>query len=278
MTSKSLPYILIQGAGDLASGVALRLYRAGLRVLMTEISTPLAVRRLVSFAEAVYQGRCMVEDVEGVLIENPSQAETLMASEKIPVLVDPAASVVSALPPQVLVDARMVKRTVPSTKMALSPLVLGLGPGFIPGTNCHAVVETMRGHMLGRVYWDKPAQEDTGVPDSVVVGDKIYREERVLRAPVSGRLRSFVEIGDLLEAGSLIAQVGEKMVTSPFKGVLRGLVRGGITVEKGMKIGDVDPRSNPKYCRFVSDKSLAVGGGVLEAVLSEPVGQIFPKA
>lgn len=255
--------ILIRGGGDLASGVALRLFRSGLLPVITEISHPLAVRRLVSFAEAIYRGEIRIEGVSGKRASRPDEAIQILASGCIPVLVDPEAEIRHTLRPLVIVDARMTKRP-PDLGLEAARLVIGLGPGFVAGENCHAVVETNRGHRLGRVIWQGPAEADTGLPEAV--GE--FQKERVLRAPADGVLKTHAEIGDILEPGEEIARVDSQIVKAPFRGVLRGLLHPGLQVRAGLKIGDLDPRADPRYCTLVSDKSLAIGGGVLEAILS----------
>ena len=255
--------MLIRGGGDLASGVAARLHRAGLQVLITELPNPLVVRRLVAFAEAVYAGETTVGGITARLAENFVAAEEILGEGNIAVLVDRDIEILADFKPLILVDGRMRKEP-PEVGMEAAPLVIGLGPGFSAGENCHAVVETMRGHNLGRVIWEGSAQADTGIPDAI--GNT--REERVLRAPADGGLAAHAAICDHVEKGDLIAVISEQAVVAPFIGVLRGLVHEGVEVKKGMKIGDVDPRDDPRYCTTISDKSLAVGGGVMEAVLS----------
>lgn len=262
----------LRGGGDLASGVALRLFRVGLRLLIIELPQPLVVRRLVSFAEAVYQGQFSVEGITARRVDDLAGAKGIMERGEIPVLVDPQAEALSELrisapdsPPFVLVDGRMTKSSTES-RMGAADLVIGLGPGFVAGENCHAAVETNRGHRLGRVIWQGAPQGDTGVPDLVINRGA----ERVLRAPADGILRAQAQIGDHLEPGQLVAEVAGQPVRAPFRGVLRGLMHPGLSVRQGLKIGDVDPRDDPRYCTLVSDKSLAVGGGVLEAILSRP--------
>ncbi len=260
--------VLIRGGGDLASGVAIRLYRAGLKVIITELPKPLAVRRLVAFSEAIYTGETSVEGVGARRVSDPSDALKLMnvwAKGQIPVVIDPEAAAIQTVHPTVVVDARLLKQQVPLPAERVN-LIVGLGPGFVPGKNCHAAVETARGPRLGRVYWNTPPQEDTGLPDPVMEHSK----GRVLRAPVDGELVSQVKIGDVLEAGQVIASVGEQEIVAAFPGVVRGLLPGGLQVSAGLKIGDLDPRCDPDLCRLVSDKALAVGGGVLEAILSKP--------
>lgn len=252
--------ILIRGGGDLASGVALRLHRVGLQVLISELAQPLAVRRAVSFAEAIYTGQTMVEEATGRLVGKEQALETLEAGE-IPVLIDQDASILAELPVPMVIDARLAKH--PPAPLPVDVLLhVGLGPGFHAGRNCHAVVETRRSHTLGRVYWHGTTQPDSGQPE----GDP----RRVLRAPADGQLVACAHIGDHLEEGQLVAVIADQYsVTSPFKGVLRGLIHPGLHVTKGLKIGDVDLRDQREDCFLVSDKALAVSGGVLEAILSK---------
>lgn len=252
--------ILLRGGGDLASGVALRLHRAGLRVVITELAQPLAVRRAVSFAEAVYEGVHRVEGVTARRVEADQIPGRLQAGE-IPVVVDPDAAILhSSLFFPVVVDGRLLK-TSPHPLPVDVPLHIGLGPGFHAGANCHAVIETRRSHTLGRVYWNGITQPDSGQPE----GDP----RRVLRAPADGVLISRAAIGDHLEEGQLVAMIDQRhQLVSPLKGVLRGMLRDGLHVKKGLKIGDVDPRDDASACYLVSDKALAIGGAVLEAVLT----------
>lgn len=251
--------ILIRGGGDLASGVALRLHHAGFHTIITELPQPLAVRRAVSFSEAVYERKWNVEGVTAVLAE-PEQISALLAKHEIPVLVDPNLEKLSAFYPllSAIIDARLLKNS-PPPLASNSPFTIGLGPGFSAGHNCHAFVETQRGHLLGRVFWSGTASTDSGQPD----GDP----RRVLRAPASGTLTGYAQIGKHLEPGEVIAEVDGEKVLAPFPGVLRGLIHPGLQVSKGLKIGDLDPRNQRAYCFLVSDKALAIGGGVLEALL-----------
>jgi xanthine dehydrogenase accessory factor len=257
--------ILIRGGGDLASGVAARLHRAGFQVLITELPQPLVVRRLVSFAEAVYSGVVQVEGISARLADDLNQAEVILAAGEIAVLVDPELTRLKAVDPLVLVDARMTKQT-RNDRPESVPMVIGLGPGFSAGKDCHAVVETKRGHSLGRVIWQGQALPDTKLPDTIGGRD----HDRVLRAPADGLLRTQVSITDQVLAGDLLADVEGVKLIAPFDGVIRGLLHDGLQVKTGMKIGDLDPRNDPAYCSLISDKALSVGGGVLEALLSKP--------
>jgi xanthine dehydrogenase accessory factor len=254
-----MKYILIRGGGDLASGVALRLYHSGFKTIIAELPNPLAVRRTVSFSEAVYSGEITVEDVIARRADSSAEAFELVRRGHIPVVVDSQAAILNDGDFSSLVDARLLKYKA-DTSITSAPLVIGLGPGFTCGENCHAIVETLRGHFLGRVYWNGSAIADTGQPE----GDS----RRVLRAPQNGILTGFANIGEHINADQVIAEVGTEKITAPFEGVLRGLIRPGVFVQQGVKIGDIDPRDDPSYCYKVSDKALSVGGGVLEAILT----------
>ena len=258
--------VLIRGGGDLASGVAARLFRSGFPIVMTELPQPLMVRRTVSFGEAVNEGRVQVEGIEASLVDGPEEAERLLRSRgkerSIPVIVDPGASCRALIKPLVIVDAIMAKRNL-GTRMADAPLVIALGPGFVAGVDCHVVVETNRGHCLGRAIYSGSAEPDTGIPGAI--GGKT--SERILRAPADGAVEGIVGIGERVRSGQTVARVDGREVRAQIDGVLRGLVRSGLQVSKGLKIGDVDPRAESGHCFLVSDKSLAIGGGVLEAIL-----------
>jgi xanthine dehydrogenase accessory factor len=262
------PIILIRGGGDLASGVALRLWHVGLKILMTEHPKPLAVRRLVSFAEAVYRGKFSVEGVTAHLVHDIGEIEVVQRNSQIPILVDPDCNrILSSTQYSLvaLVDARMIKKS-PSLSIDAAPLVVGLGPGFVAGENAHAVVETNRGHFLGRVLWKGAPEADTGIPGTI--GQ--HRDDRVLRAPCDGQFKTKIKIGEQVTQGQLIAVIGDQKITAPFNGNLRGLLHDGIYIKQGMKVGDVDPRNDPRFASLVSEKSLAIGGGVLEALLTFP--------
>lgn len=254
--------VLIRGAGDLASGIALRLFRSGLSVAMTDLPSPTAIRRTVAFSEAIVHGETEVEGVVARRVE--TAAETLETLKKgiIPVLADPECTCRYELKPDVVVDAILAKRNL-GTTIANAPIVIGVGPGFTAGTDCHAVVETMRGHTLGRVIYEGSALPNTNIPG--LIGG--FAGERVLRAPSDGTFRSVASIGDLVNEGDTVGYVGDAPMKCTISGVLRGLIADGTMVHKGMKSGDVDPRGDVSYCQTASDKALAIGGGVLEAIL-----------
>ena len=284
--------IIMRGAGDLATGVALRLYRAGFRrLLLLETAHPLAVRRLVCFSEAVVLGEVRVEDVRGYRLHDPDhhpdtsgqqgdesrvyQARTAPGfhintwpdEEGIAVLVDPEGAAVRSMRPDVVIDAIMAKRNL-GTNRDMAPLVIGLGPGFTAGQDVHCVIETMRGHTLGRVIHEGAALADTGVPGNI--GG--YTTERLLRAPVAGMFVTGHAIGDRIQAGEQVGTVEGEPVVAAISGILRGLLRTDTPVAAGTKLGDIDPRGEADYCPLVSDKALAIGGGVLEAILGSLSG------
>jgi xanthine dehydrogenase accessory factor len=254
--------IVLRGGGDLASGVAYRLHRAGFPVIILELPRPLFVRRTVCFGEAVFAGTTTVEGITARLTDQDGVAAVLDAGE-IPVLIDPEGRSLPALAPAALIDARMEKRPL-DTHIDAAPVVIALGPGFTAGVDCHVVIETNRGHFLGRAYYSGSAEPDTGEPG--VIGGQSF--SRVLRAPAEGFIEAQAAIGDPIAQGQVIAVVGGHPVTAAFHGVLRGLLHPSVPVMRGMKIGDLDPRAARAHCFTISEKSLAVGGGVLEALLS----------
>jgi len=254
--------IIVKGAGDLASGVIARLHRAGFPVVATEIDQPTTVRRTVAFSEAVYAGEVTVEDVRARRLRDSDEVPQAWNDGVVPVLIDPLWTIVQILRPAVVVDAIMAKRNL-GTRLSDAAVVIGLGPGFTAGVDVHAVVETNRGHDLGRVLWQGSAEADTGVP-GLIEGHSV---QRILRAPVAGVLREGKAIGDHVEAGDVVCSVEGVSVRAGIRGILRGLLHPGLPVYPGMKIGDIDPRATRTHCFTISDKSLAIGGGVLEAVL-----------
>jgi xanthine dehydrogenase accessory factor len=260
--------VLIRGGGDLASGVAFRLYKSGFKVVITELPKPLAVRRLVCFSEAIYAGEVTVEGIVAKRvseIDDPLRILQLLSKGRIPVIIDPEGKSIQAVHPTVIVDARMLK-SAPEPLHHSAKLYIGLGPGFIGGANCHAAIETKRGPWMGRVIWDGPTQNDSGIPE--LFGDK--HSDRAIYAPMNGSLTLFKAIGETALEGEPIVEINGQPITAPFNGILRGLIHPEVEVRKGMKIGDLDPRNDPQLCNHISDKAIAIGGGVIEAILSKP--------
>ena len=253
--------VIIRGGGDLATGVAVRLFRAGFSVMILEIDRPTVIRLPVSFARIIYEGKIIVEGIEAVLIPSWEKAKDIIKQAKIPVLIDPEGYCINKLSPSVLVDAILAKRNL-GTKIDQAPLVIGLGPGFTAGEDVDVVIETMRGHNLGRVYYQGQAAPDTGVPGEV--GGESRR--RLLRAPADGKIIPLHKIGDPVMAGEVIAEVEGVPLKAEISGVLRGLIYPESRVTKGMKVGDIDPRGIKEYCFNVSDKARSIGGAVLEAI------------
>ena len=231
--------VIIRGAGDIATGIALRLKRSHISVIMTDIPAPTAIRRTVAFSQAIVLGETRVEDVTARRADTPEQALALLQEDIVPVLPDPEGICISV------------------------PAVIGVGPGFTAGVDCHAVVETMRGHTLGRVYYQGSALPNTGIPG--LIGG--FAGERVLRAPADGVFHQILDIGAQVKQGDVAATVDGVPMTCTLDGVLRGILPDGTPVRKGMKAGDIDPRCKVEHCYTASDKALAVGGGVLEALL-----------
>lgn len=261
--------VAVKGAGDLASGVIHRLVRAGFMVMATELPEPTVVRCTVAFAEAVALGEMTVEGVTARRADTKEEIEATLAGGLVPIAIDPQGILLKQMEPTVLVEATLSKYNSGVT-MDDAPIVIALGPGYEAGKDVHAVVETNRGHNLGRVYYQGCAEPNTGVPGAIAG----YTIERLLRAPVAGRLYGVRQIGDMVQAGETVAIVKtdaiestEVPVTAAIAGILRGLVRDGLLVKAGMKVGDVDPRAAREHCFSISDKSRAVAGGVLEAIL-----------
>lgn len=254
--------VLIRGAGDIATGIALRLYRAHMQVVMTDLPQPTAIRRTVCFSQAIVYGKAAVEDVRAIFAGDAAAAEQIIAQGDIPVLADPNCLCRRELRPDSVVDAILAKRNL-GTVITDAPVVVGVGPGFTAGEDCHAVVETMRGHTLGRVIYQGSALPNTNIPG--LIGG--YAGERVLRAPDDGIFHTVLEIGAQVKSGDVAGTVNNLPMCCTIDGVLRGLLADGTPVHKGMKSGDVDPRCRVEYCYTASDKALAVGGGVLEAIL-----------
>lgn len=254
--------IWIRGAGDIASGVAFRLRQSGFSVVMTDLEQPTSIRRTICFSEAIINGEAKVEGITGRHAKDASHAREILRAGEIAVLADPDGTEAKRLMPDALVDAILAKRNL-GTSITDAAIVVGVGPGFTAGKDCHAVVETMRGHTLGRAYYEGSALPNTGVPGSI--GG--FTLERILRAPRAGVFKGAKHIGDTVKAGDICAYVDGEPIVTRISGVLRGLLPDGLHVYAGMKSGDVDPRCELSHCYTVSDKALAVGGGVLEAVL-----------
>ncbi len=252
----------MRGGGELASAASRLLFLTGFPVIVLEIAKPLAVRRLVSFAQAVFSGEALVEGVMGRRVDLAAARAALSVRAFLPVVVDGDATSLEGLRPGILVDARMVKRG-HSTRRGHAPLVVGLGPGFTAGEDAHAVVETQRGPDLGRVLLHGSAQPDTAVP-ALVAG---VGEDRVLRAPCAGAFVAACRIGDVVAAGDTVGAVDGARVVARCAGLVRGLLADGVGIEAGVKVGDVDPRGLAVDPGRISDKARAVAAGVLEAVL-----------
>lgn len=260
--------IIVRGGGDLASGTIYKLHKCGFPVLVLEAEAPSAIRRNVSFSEAVYEGSAQVEDVSCTLAGSMEEAIELLETGKLAMLVDPAGESIAQLKPMAVVDAILAKKNL-GTRMDMAPITVALGPGFEAGVDVHAVIETRRGHRLGRVIWQGCAEANTGVPG--VIGG--YGKERVIHSPAAGVLRNVKKITDTVRKGETIAVVetdaGDIPVPATIDGLLRGLIRDGYPVTKGFKMADIDPRLDEyENCFTISDKARCIAGGVVESILN----------
>ena len=251
--------VLIRGGGDLATGVAHRLFKSGMKVLITEIPGPLVIRRTVAFASAVYEGGITVEGVTARL----QKTEPFFTSEYITVIIDSECKICYSLKPDVIIDA-IIAKTNKGTLKYMAPLVIALGPGFKAGTDVHRVIETQRGHYLGKIIEEGYAETDTGIPGEV----EGYTSQRIIRAPEDGIFISEKNIGHLIKEGEVIGKVQKAEVKAPLSGLIRGLIKNGIEVKKDLKIGDIDPREKKDLIYTISDKARALGGSVLEVIMN----------
>ena len=259
--------IIVRGGGDLATGTIYKLKKCGFPVLILEVANPSAIRRNVAFSEAVYQGSQTVEDMTCYLADSPASAEAMLQEGKLVVLVDPQGTSIDQLKPLAIVDAILAKKNLGTAK-SMAPITVALGPGFTAGVDVDAVIETKRGHNLGKVLWTGSAAPNTGIPG--IIGG--YGKERVIHSPAAGTLRNIKKITDTVSTGDTIAVVetenGNIPVEATLSGILRGLIRDGYPVTKGFKIADIDPRTDEyQNCFTISDKARCIAGGVLEAIL-----------
>ncbi|HIS27342.1 MAG TPA: EF2563 family selenium-dependent molybdenum hydroxylase system protein [Candidatus Pullilachnospira intestinigallinarum] len=265
--------VIVRGGGDLATGTIYRLFRCGYPVLVLETADPSAIRREAAFCEAVHLGEKTVEGLVCERIRDAKDCSGVWKRGRIPLLVDEEARAVETLKPQVVVDAILAKKNL-GTRRDMAPLTVGLGPGFAAGRDVDCVIETMRGHRLGRIILEGEALPNTGVPG--IIGG--YGKERVIHAPASGIIRNEASIGDWVEQGREIARIGQTPVTASITGVLRGIIRDGYPVKKGLKIADIDPRKGEREnCFTISDKARCIAGGVLEAIVSWENGTWRPQ-
>lgn len=253
--------VLIKGAGDLATGIAYEFWLAGHEILMTDIEVPLTVRRMVAFSRAVYEGEAQVEKAKGILVRNSEEALTVISKGHIAVIVDEKTKIREEYRPDILIDGIMAKQNTGTCKND-APLVIGIGPGFTAGTDCHYVIETQRGPTLGNVICEGSAIPNTGIPGEIAG----YTIERLIKASASGTMEPAAQIGDLVKKGQVVAVTGGIPVYAQMSGIVRGMLQEGVQVEKGLKIGDIDARENQEYCYTISDKARKIGRGALEAV------------
>ena len=254
--------VIVRGGGDLGTGVAYRLFKAGYKVLILDIEEPLSIRRKVSFSEAIYDGQIIVEDIQAVLSRNLEEIYKAIDYGFIPVYVDPKGEIIKEIKPFAVVDSIIAKKNLGTTR-SFAPITIGVGPGFEAGVDVDLVVESKRGHNLGKVIYKGMAEINTGIPGN----NMGFTEERILRTGASGIIKNFYEIGDKVEKGDIICEVNGIKTLAEISGILRGIIREGIYVKEGLKIGDIDPRGIREYAFTISDKALSIGGGVLEGIM-----------
>lgn len=259
----SLYSVVIKGGGEIATAVAHKLYKSGFKVAITEVESPSMVRRKVCFANCVYEKEWQVEGVPSILVNNYCDIIKEQSIGRIPVIIDPECKIKDYIFPSILIDGILAKTNC-GTTIKDAPIVIGLGPGFTAGIDVHSVIETQRGHDLGRVILKGSAALNTGIPGEI----QGYSVERILRAPACGIVKNYLDIGCLVEKGDVVCEVNGIAVCANIKGVVRGLIKNGITVSKNDKIGDIDPRGIIQFCSTISDKGRCIAGGVLEAIYS----------
>lgn len=253
--------IVIRGGGDLATGIAYRLFKSGYKVIIIEIEKPLAIRRTVSFSEAVYIGEITIEGVKGVLSRSMEDIRKAFNENNIPVYIDERGDIIRDIKPLAVVDAIVAKKNL-GTYIDMAPITIGIGPGFEAGVDVDLVIESNRGHYLGRVVFEGRAADDTKIPGEIMG----YTEERIIRSPSKGIISSFFNIGDTVKAGDIVCRIGCIDIAARISGVLRGMIKDGLFVSEGLKIGDIDPRGIRDYAFTISDKARAIAGGVLEGI------------
>ena len=254
--------VLIKGAGDLATGIAYRLKKSGFDIVMTEIHKPTTVRRTVAFSQAVFDNEIVIEGIKGVKVNNINEIYEEIREGNIPIIIDEKAEIIKELRPDVVVDSIIAKKNL-GTSIEDAPIVIGVGPGFEAKVDCHLVVETKRGHYLGKVIEEGSAIPNTGVPGNI--GG--YTKERIIRASSNGKIKPVVAIGDFIKKGDIVAYIDGIEVLAEIDGIVRGMLQEGIEVFKGMKSGEIDPRCEKDHCFTISDKARSIGGGVLEAIM-----------
>jgi xanthine dehydrogenase accessory factor len=255
--------VIVRGGGDLASGTIQKLHRSGFKVLVLEVATPTCIRRNVSFSEAIYEKEVEIEGIRAVSVRTLSEIEKAWSDKKIPVIVDEEGNYIKEIKPKVLVDAIIAKKNIGTTR-DMADITIALGPGFTAGEDVDVVIETSRGHNLGRLIFNGQALKNTGMPGNIMG----FSKERVIYSPCQGVMRSILDIGAIVKEGEVIAYVGDTEIKATIPGILRGILRSGSTVTKGFKIADIDPRLSEKInCYTISDKARSIAGGVLEAIL-----------
>ncbi len=254
--------VIVRGGGDISTGICHRLYRAGFNILILDIKEPTTIRRRVAFSEAIYSKEIVVEGIKAVHVKRIEDIYHEINKGNIPVYIDPEGAIINELRPLAVVDSILAKRNL-GTNMDMAPITIGVGPGFEAGKDVDLVIETKRGHFLGKVIYEGSAIPNTSIPGDILG----HTEDRIIRASAEGKVKPLVQIGDMVEKGQLICKVGDTDVIASLSGIVRGMIIEGINVTKGYKIGDIDPRGDIENVDTISEKARAIGGGVLEAIM-----------
>ena len=256
--------VLLRGGGDIATGIAYVLYNAGFKIIITEIARPSTIRRSVALSDAIYNGKKVVENLTCVKVNNVDEAKGILVDNNIPILIDENLNNIQVIKPDILVDSILAKKNL-GTNINMANLVIGIGPGFYASKDCHYVIETMRGHNLGRVIKEGSTLPNTGIPGLIANHSK----DRVIHAEVTGKIRNIKNISDIVKKDEIIAYIDDFKVKATIDGILRGLIADGFEVEKGLKIADIDPRIDEQNnCWTISDKARSIGGAVLMTILN----------
>lgn len=257
--------VVIRGGGDIASGIIQKLYRVGFRVLVLETAKPTSIRRTVCFSEAIYESKTNIEGIIAIHVNDNIEIHQAWEENFVPIVVDPKGLYIEKLKPIAVIDAIMAKRNT-GLNRSLAPITIGIGPGFIAGKDCNLVIESNRGHNMGRIIFQGCAESNSGIPGNIAG----YTTERLLKSPDDGIIYLMHDIGDLVKAGDIVARVNGQGIYAKIDGIVRGLIRDGTYVTKGFKVGDLDPRVKElKNCFTISDKAMAIGGAVLESIMIE---------
>lgn len=261
MTQTRPPCCLVRGIGDVGSAIAHRLRGAGHHVAIHDSPTPTVHRRGMAFADAVFDGSAILDGREAQRIDTVADIPRALAGAAIPVHVGPFDILLAAAAWDVLVDARLRKRSTPEDQRGQARLAIGLGPGFVAGANCDVAIETSWEN-LGQVIANGGTAALAGEPRSILG----QARERLVYAPVAGVFVTSRCIGDLVRTGEPIAAIGDRTLAAPLDGAIRGLTRSGVAVEPGTKVIEIDPRGRAGRWSGLGERPARIAAAVLGIV------------